>query len=116
MTMQAHLFRVVTFSADPGRGNPAFVLTDADGASDRTLAATCAMLGADIIAVAGAEVGGEVPLKFFTQAGPHPGAGHATLAAAHVVLHGGFGGHSNTSGCVFRQINGEIRPARMEDR
>src|SRR5215471_6073361 len=54
MTMHARLFRVVTFSADPGRGNPSFVLTDADGASDRTLTAACAMLGADIIAVAGA--------------------------------------------------------------
>ena len=114
MTMQARLFRVVTFSADPERGNPAFVLTDADGASDRTLTAACAMLGADIIAVAGAEAGGEVPLKFFTQAGPHPGAGHATLAAAHVVLHGGFKGSNNKAGCVFRQVNGEIRPARMD--
>jgi predicted PhzF superfamily epimerase YddE/YHI9 len=113
MTMHARLFRVVTFSVDPGRGNPAFVLTDADGASDRSLSAACAMLGADIIAVAGAEAGGEVPLKFFTQAGAHPGAGHATLAAAHIVLHGGFGARNDKAGCVFRQVNGEIRPARM---
>jgi predicted PhzF superfamily epimerase YddE/YHI9 len=72
------------------------------------------MLGADIIAVAGAEAGGEVKLKFFTQAGPHPGAGHATLAAAHVVLHGGFDGRNDKPGCVFRQVNGETRPARVD--
>ncbi len=114
MTMKARLFRVVTFAADPARGNPAFVVTDADRASDHALTAACAMLGADIIAVAGAEAGGEIPLKFFTQAGPHPGAGHATLAAAHVALHGGFDGHQNRTGCVLRQVNGETRPARLE--
>lgn len=112
--MKARLFRVVTFSAAPGHGNPAFVLTDAGGADDRVLTATCAMLGADIIAVAGTEAGGEVPLTFFTPAGPHPGAGHATLAAAHVVLHGGFDTPTKKTGCVFRQTNGETRPARIE--
>jgi predicted PhzF superfamily epimerase YddE/YHI9 len=114
MTMRARLFRVVTFSTDPGRGNPAFVLTDADGAGDHTLTAACAMLGADIIAVADAEAGGDVPLKFFTQAGPHPGAGHATLAAAHVVLLGGFEERNNKGSCLFRQVNGEVRPAWMD--
>src|SRR5579872_4307941 len=114
MAMKARLFRVVTFAADPARGNPAFVLTQADGAGDRTLTAACAMLGADIIAVAGTEAGGEIPLKFFTQAGPHPGAGHATLAAAHVALHGGFDGQENRTGCTFRQTNGETRTARLE--
>ena len=69
MAMRARLFRVVTFAADPARGNPAFVLTEAEGAGDRALAAACAMLGADIIAVAGAETGGEIPLKFFTAGG-----------------------------------------------
>jgi PhzF family phenazine biosynthesis protein len=114
MAMKARLFRVVTFSAVPACGNPAFVLMEADGASDRALTAACAMLGADIIAVTGPEAGGEIPLKFFTQAGPHPGAGHATLAAAHVMLRGGFEGQQNRSGCVLRQANGETRPARLE--
>ena len=112
--MRARLFRVVTFSADPGRGNPAFVLTDAEGASDRVLTAACAMLGADIIAVAGTETDGGIALKFFTQAGSHPGAGHATLAAAHVVLRGGFGAPEGRTGCLFHQANGETRPARTE--
>ena len=114
MAMKARLFRVVTFSADPWHGNPVFVLTDADGADGRALGETCAVLGADIIAVVGTEADGEFPLKFFTQAGPHPGAGHATLAAAHVVLHGGFDTVEKRAGCVFRQANGETRPARVE--
>ncbi|HUE62747.1 MAG TPA: PhzF family phenazine biosynthesis protein [Rhizomicrobium sp.] len=112
--MKARLFRVVTFSTEPEHGNPAFVLTNADGASDRALVGACAMLGADIIAVVGGEAGGEIPLKFFTQAGPHPGAGHATLAAAHVALLGGFDTRENRTGCVFRQVNGEARPGRVE--
>ena len=109
--IQARLFRVVTFSSDPLGGNPAFVLAEADDASNETLAATCAMLGADIIAVVGTQANGEIPLKFFTPAGTHPGAGHATLAAAQVVLRDGAG----KPDCIFRQVNGEIRPARVED-
>jgi PhzF family phenazine biosynthesis protein len=114
MAMRARLCRVVTFSADPEHGNPAFVLTGAEGANDCALAAGCAMLGADIIAVAGTKTGNEIPLKFFTAAGPHPGAGHATMAAAHVVLRGGFDAPETMTGCVFRQANGETRPACVE--
>jgi len=112
--MQARLLRVATFSANPLRGNPAFVLTDTEGANDRTMAASCTMLGADIIAVVGTKANGEIPLKFFTPTGAHPGAGHATLAAAHVVLRGGFGAWKGPPGCVFRQPNGETRRARVE--
>jgi PhzF family phenazine biosynthesis protein len=115
MVMKARLFCVVTFAASPEHGNPATVLTDADGASDRALTAACEMLGADIIAVAGSKAGDEIPLRFFTPAGPHPGAGHATLAAAHVVLRGGgFEQRQAMTDCVFRQANGEARPARIE--
>jgi PhzF family phenazine biosynthesis protein len=112
--MQAHLFRVVTYSAEPLNGNPAFVVTGAEGASERTMSATCAMLGADIVAFVGIPAKGEIPLKFFTPLGPHPGAGHATLAAAHVVLRDGFGMRKGPLECVFRQPNGEVRPARTE--
>lgn len=114
MAVRARLYRVVTFSADPEHGNPSFVLTDAEGASDPALAAGCAMLGADIIAVVGTQTHAEIPLTFFTPAGPHPGAGHATLAAAHVVLRGGFDAPETLTGCIFRQANGEARPARAE--
>jgi len=112
--MPARLFRVVTFSADPLRGNPAYVLTDAAGASDDTLSATSALLGGEIIAVVGGTAVGEIPLNFFTPAGRHPGAGHATLAAAHVVLKGGLEPRTSVPTCVFRQANGETRPARLE--
>src|SRR5690242_15986094 len=113
MAMEARLFRIVTFSTDPLCGNPACVLTDAEGASERVLAATCAMLGANIMAVVGAKANGEIPLKFFTPGGAHPGAGHATLAAAHVVLRGGFGTWKGKPQCNFRQPNGETRAARV---
>jgi len=112
--MKARLFRVVTFSPDPANGNPAFVVTQANGASDHALTAACAMLGADILAVIGAGTGGETALKFVTPAGPHPGAGHATQAAAHVMLRGGFDAPKSTACCVFRQANGERRVARLE--
>lgn len=112
--MKVRLFRVVTFSADPACGNPAFVVTQANGAGDHALTAACAMLGADIIAVIGARTNGETALKFFTPAGPHPGAGHATLAAAHVMLRGGFDAPKSTACCMFRQANGETRVARLE--
>ena len=111
----ANLFQVVTFAADPLRGNPAFVLTGVGDASERQLTAACAVLRTDIIAVVGDGTGDGTPLRFFTAAGPHHGAGHATLAAAHVVLHGGFGDAKNPAQAVtFRQTNGESRAARIE--
>ena len=53
MPMRANLFQVVTFAADPLRGNPAFVLSGVGEASDRTLMGACAMLRADVVAVVG---------------------------------------------------------------
>jgi len=113
--MLASLFQVVTFAADPLRGNPAFVLTGVGNATERQLTAACAMLRTDIIAVVGDGAGGDTPLTFFTAAGPHPGAGHATLAAAHAVLRGGFDGGKNAAQAVtFGQANGENRAAHVE--
>ena len=111
----AKLFQVVTFAADPQRGNPAFVLTGVGDASERQLTAACVMLRTDIIAVVGDRTGDNTPLRFFTAAGPHPGAGHATLAAAHAVLHGGFAtGKDESYAVTFRQANGEDRAAHVE--
>ena len=111
-----NLFQVVTFAGDPLRGNPAFVLAGVGDAAERQLAAACAVLRTDIIAVVGEGTGGDTPLRFFTTTGPHPGAGHATLAAAHTVLRGGFGfGKSSANAVTFRQINGESRPAHIQD-
>jgi PhzF family phenazine biosynthesis protein len=112
---RAHLFQVVTFAADPLRGNPAYVLTGVGDATERDLTAACAMLRTDVIAVVGDDTGDGTPLRFFTAAGSHHGAGHATLAAAHAVLHGGFDAtKAATSAVNFRQANGEIRAAHIE--
>lgn len=98
------------------RGNPASVLTGADDATERDLMTACAMLRTDIVAVVGHPGSEGTPLRFFTPAAPHQGAGHATLAAAHVVLRGGFGaGKSALHTVTFRQANGESRAAHIED-
>ena len=89
MSSQANLFQVVTFATDPLHGNPAFVLSGARGAPDAALMAACTILRADVIAVLDDAAEGVTPLRFFTSKGPHGGAGHATLAAAHVALRSG---------------------------
>src|SRR5262249_42575487 len=73
------------------------------------LAATCAMLRTDVIAVVGQAVGADAPLKFFTKDGPHPGPGHSTLAAAHMVL------RSDTAprAVTFHLPNGDRRLAQV---
>ena len=116
MPSRANLFQVVTFARDPLHGNPAFVLSGASDASDHALARACAVLRADVVAVVGEPAGGDIPLKFFTAEGPHPGAGHATLAAAHTVLRDGFaGGKAAPVGAItFHLANGDRRAARVE--
>jgi predicted PhzF superfamily epimerase YddE/YHI9 len=113
MAQRARLYQVVTFATDPLRGNPAFVLSEAGEASDRTLISACAILRADVIAVLGQSGGSGTPLRFYTAEGPHPGAGHATLAAAHVVLR--VPTPAPASGAVtFHLANGDRRQARVE--
>ena len=99
--MRADLFQIITFASDPQRGNPAFVLRDAGGASDTILAHTCDMLRTDVLAV----IDGEA-LRFFTPQGPHPGAGHATLAAAHVALREGTTGNGAAAEAITFQLPG----------
>jgi predicted PhzF superfamily epimerase YddE/YHI9 len=108
--MRVKLFQVVTFAADPRHGNPAFVLTDVGGASDEVLKGACAVLRTDVIAVVGEPASGEIPLRFFTSDGPHPGPGHSTLAAAHTVLRNG----SAAGAVTFHLSTGEQRPAHVE--
>jgi PhzF family phenazine biosynthesis protein len=116
MSSRANLFQIVTFATDPLHGNPAFVLTGVGEASDRALAAACAILRADVVAVIGASNGEETPLRFFTPEGSHPGAGHATLAAAHVVLrNGASAGKIGVARAVAFQLpNGDRRSAHVE--
>jgi PhzF family phenazine biosynthesis protein len=110
MPAKANLFQVVTFAADPLHGNPAFVLSGAGDASDKVLAQACAMLRTDVIAVVGEAKAGDVPLKFHTREGSHPGPGHSTLAAAHTVLRGNGAAQAVT----FHLPNGDKRLAHVE--
>jgi PhzF family phenazine biosynthesis protein len=116
MSSHAHLFQVVTFATDPRRGNPAFVLSGARDASDHVLATACAILRTDIVAVVGEPSGGDTPLRFFTTEGPHAGAGHATLAAAHIVLRDGLaaGKGAAARSITFHLTNGDSRAAHLE--
>lgn len=116
MSSRLKFFQVVTFAADPLHGNPAFVLADAREASDHALATACAILRADVVAVVGEPSGGDTPLRFFTPDGPHAGAGHATLAAAHTVLRDGsaVGRDAASRSVTFHQANGDRRAAHVE--
>jgi len=116
MSSRANLFQVVTFARDPLQGNPAFVLSGAGDASDHVLATACTILRADIVAVVGEPSGGGMPLRFFTPDGPHAGAGHATLAAAHTVLRDGAAAGKGTAprSITFHLANGDSRAAYVE--
>jgi predicted PhzF superfamily epimerase YddE/YHI9 len=116
MSSRANFLQVVTFAANPLHGNPAFVLSGADGVSDDALATACAILRADVVAIVGEPSGGEAPLRFFTADGPHAGAGHATLAAAHAALRDGLAvGKGYGSGSItFHLANGDSRAAYVE--
>lgn len=115
--MRASLFQIVTFATDLFRGNPAFVLTDTAGASDKVLSGICSLLGADVIAAIDNLSAIEPSLRFFTTEGAHSGAGHATLAAAHMVLRSGRPNSPRSDAgqpdaVCFRLENGERRVAR----
>jgi predicted PhzF superfamily epimerase YddE/YHI9 len=108
--LRADLFQVITFASDPHRGNPAYVLRDAGNASETILASACDILRADVLAV----IDGHA-LRFFTPHGAHPGAGHSTLAAAHVALHEGDDGNGQALEAVtFQLLDGGKRVARRE--
>ncbi|CAN5185167.1 PhzF family phenazine biosynthesis protein [soil metagenome] len=108
--MKADLYQVVTFATDPFRGNPAYVVVDGSLLPDTTLAAVCGLLRTEIIAVIDDAGRKEPALRIFTSAGPHAGAGHASLAAAHVVLDRGA-----RPDVAFKLSNGEERRAWRED-
>jgi len=65
------------------------------------------MLRTDVLAV----IDGQA-LRFFTPQGPHPGAGHATLAAAHVALREGTNGGAPGT-VTFQLPGGDKRVARL---
>jgi len=84
--VQARVHQVVTFASEPFRGNPAFVLSLPRAAPDAMLSAVAAELREGVLAALWPGEDGRAALRFFAPEGPHAGAGHATLAAAHVEL------------------------------
>lgn len=86
--MLARVHQVVTFAAEPFRGNPAFVVGLEEDLPPELLRSVAAQLGGGVVAVLGPPGGDLVRLRFVTPAGPHPGAGHAAAAAAAVALGG----------------------------
>ena len=77
--------QIVTFASDPFRGNPAFVVTPSAPLRAPILHQLCSHLHEIMIAVVTPKDGG-LGVSFVTPTGFHPGAGHATHAAAWVVL------------------------------
>jgi len=84
--LQARVHQVVTFASEPFHGNPAFVLSLPQAAPDAVLSAVAAELREGVLAALWPGEGRQTALRFFSPDGPHSGAGHATLAAAHVEL------------------------------
>jgi predicted PhzF superfamily epimerase YddE/YHI9 len=85
--MRARVHQVVTFAVEPFRGNPAFVLTLPRPATDAMLSAVAGELHEGVLAAIWPQ-DGRMALRFYAPGGPHAGAGHATMAAAHVALAG----------------------------
>ena len=108
MTITAH--QIITYSDAPFRGNPAFVVTLDRPMPDAVLSEICAQLHEDVLAVMVPD-GTEVELRFVTRNGPHPGAGHATHAAAWVALNRIRPGARELA---FRLESGELRHVRAE--
>jgi PhzF family phenazine biosynthesis protein len=77
--------QIVTFATDPFRGNPAFVLMPSSPLPAPILQQLCSHLHEPMIAVVTPKDGG-FHLSCVMPTGFHPGAGHATHAAAWVVL------------------------------
>ena len=102
--------QIVTFASEPFRGNPAFVITLDSPCSTALLQNVCAQLREGVLAVLSVD-GDDVDLSFVTPTGIHPGAGHATHAAAFVAL-------SKLRPCRsidLRTGNGERRAVWIED-
>lgn len=99
--MTIRVWQVVTFAAEPFRGNPAFVVGLTEDLPASVLCALANHLGG-VLAILGPDEGDPVRLRFATASGLHPGAGHAAAAAAEVVLDG-------RSSAVVRFEDGSLR-------
>ncbi len=102
--MKVQLHQVVTFAGHIFHGNPAYVVVAENAPSDAAMVEVCELIAADVIAVIVNPRDAAPRLAFYTAEGPHAGAGHATLAAAHVAL-----AESARETLSFTLANGEIR-------
>src|SRR6476661_7960687 len=106
--MRAKVEQVTTFAATPFAGNPAFVVSLETPAPNQTLAQICGELQAGVLAVLTDMDLAAPGLAFVTSDGPHPGAGHAAHAAAHVALR-------DRAAVDFRLAGGGVLEARRVD-
>jgi predicted PhzF superfamily epimerase YddE/YHI9 len=112
--MRAGVQQVVTFATEIFRGNPAFVVSLEREASDGVLQQVAAQLKEPVLASLRRAGDDRAQLLFHTPSGPHTGAGHSMLAAAHVAL-GGVGardrfvfGLADGSQCVVSREGSRI--------
>ncbi|MEP0322669.1 PhzF family phenazine biosynthesis protein [Bauldia litoralis] len=84
--MQAAIHQIVTFASEPFRGNPAFVLSLDRPVPDDVVRQVADQLHEGVLSCLRRLDDGRASLTFHTPTGPHPGAGHAAAAAAHVLL------------------------------
>jgi PhzF family phenazine biosynthesis protein len=104
--VQVKLHQVVTFARHIFHGNPAYVVTANEPPSDAAMIGVSALVGADVMAVVLRPDSDEPSLSFYTPEGTHPGAGHATAAAAFVGL-----SDAKRNAVAFRLPNGDHRHA-----
>ena len=105
--MQVKLHQIVTFSRHIFHGNPAYVVTAPEPPPDAALIGISGLIDADVMAVILQAEANEPALSFYTPVGPHPGAGHATAAAAFVALSVG-----KRDALAFRLPGGDRRDVR----
>ncbi|MCX5204282.1 PhzF family phenazine biosynthesis protein [Streptomyces sp. NBC_00237] len=106
------ILRYVAFSTDPAGGNPAGVVLDASGASERDLLAVAAEVGFSETAFVVPVGEGVLDVRYFSPLAEVPFCGHATIATAvaYAERHG-------VGELVFRTKAGDVRVSttRAED-
>ena len=107
--MQVKLHQVVTFARHIFHGNPAYVVTATEAPPDTTAIMTGVsdLIGADVMALIVRPEVEEPELNFYTPENPHPGAGHATAAAAYIGL-----SDTKRNAVAFKLPNGDRRHAK----
>lgn len=106
--MQVKLHQVVTFARHIFHGNPAYVVTATEAPQNMAalMIGVSDLIGADVMALIVQPEADEPELSFYTPESPHPGAGHATAAAAYIGL-----SDTNRNAVAFRLPNGDRRHA-----